>query len=206
MKKICLYLLFFISLNIHAENFPNFDTSTNIVTFPIVTVDNNDTYLNIRLLLDTDGSYLILPSESGAKFNLTGYWKGAIGNDDAVMITEEGVLPAGIGAAAGIPIGLNYYELLMVQTGSELTGMFCLYRNLVEPCFKEGIATENNGTINGNIVGNIISFKLMFDNNMFIDRLLEGIASIDQQSLRGAIVPNNFGREAFGWAFIRKNE
>ena len=43
---------------------PNFDTSTGIVTFPRVTVDGETAFLNVELLLRSDGTYAILSAEA----------------------------------------------------------------------------------------------------------------------------------------------
>lgn len=58
--------------SVHLDNFqfnkiantnagdPNFDTSTGIITFPRVTVNGEDAFLDVELLLNNDGTYQIL--------------------------------------------------------------------------------------------------------------------------------------------------
>ena len=58
MKKIIILLMFMSSMAF--ANDPNFDTTTNIVTFPRVTVDNNTAFTNVQLLLNPNGIWSIL--------------------------------------------------------------------------------------------------------------------------------------------------
>ncbi len=39
---------------------PNFDTSTSIVTFPCISVDNDKAFYNLQLLLSADGTWQVL--------------------------------------------------------------------------------------------------------------------------------------------------
>ncbi|NOQ65185.1 MAG: hypothetical protein GQ582_11800 [Methyloprofundus sp.] len=43
-----------------SDNTPNFDTSTDIVSFPKVTIDGGTAFLDVKLLLNKDGTYAIL--------------------------------------------------------------------------------------------------------------------------------------------------
>ncbi len=76
-KRLLLGLFTLISLNVWADD-PDYNTTTGIVTFPRVTVNNNTPYINARLLLDPDGTWSILEAELVPKpeFDLTGDWSG----------------------------------------------------------------------------------------------------------------------------------
>jgi len=47
-----LFICLLLSIKIYASD-PNLDTSTHIVTFPRITVDNDSTFVNVQLLLNS---------------------------------------------------------------------------------------------------------------------------------------------------------
>ena len=66
-----------LSINTWADT-PDLDTSTSIVTFPHVTVDNDTAYSNVELLLTPGGNWAVLSFELEPEpdFDISGEWKG----------------------------------------------------------------------------------------------------------------------------------
>ena len=156
MKKIFILLLF-VSMSVFADD-PDFDTSTGIVTFPRVTVDNSTAFVNVRLLLNPNGTWSILTAEPEATFNLTGNWNGV--------------------ATSSIFMGCNgQIEGSLTQNGNKLEGTGSLIGN----CIGGG-----SGIVTGEINGNDISFGLAINSNTTIS--FSGTISSDYRTLNGSYI------------------
>lgn len=160
MKKILALWLISMSVSVSAND-PNYDTSTGIVTFPRVTVDNGAAFVNVQLLLNPDGTWQILSAEPEATNNtlaLSGNWAGT---------ASSSFYPGCTGQISGS----------LTQNGNELTGSGSLTGN----CIGGG-----SGQITGSINGNNISFGVAFNNNTSIN--FNGTISSDYRTLSGSYV------------------
>ncbi len=154
-------LWLFISMRVFAND-PNFDTSTGIVTFPKVTVDNSSTFINVQLFLNPNGAWSILAAEPESTLNITGNWNGV------------GTSSSFLGCNAQITGSL-------IQNGNELTGTGSLFGNCV---------SGGQGMVTGLIDGNNITFGIALSNNTNIS--FNGSISNDHQTLTGTYVwPEN---------------
>ena len=157
MKKIII-LLMFMSPMVFAGD-PNLDTSTNIVTFPRVTVDNNTVFTDVQLLLSPDGTWEVKAAvpevEPEETLNLNGNWDGR-----AVSSKFKGCT----GDLSGS----------LVQNGNNLIGTGSVFG----ACINGG-----SGEVNGTIDGNNITFGLAFNDQTSIS--FTGVVSDDQTTLSG---------------------
>ena len=82
MKKIYFYLLLLITTNIYAENSPNFNNNTRVIDIPMITVDHQETFKEVKVLLDSNGQWQILSAkpeqEQEQESLLVGRWKGIV--------------------------------------------------------------------------------------------------------------------------------
>ena len=165
--KILLIISMLLSINAWADT-PNLDTSTSIVTFPLVTVDNDKAYSNVELLLTPVGSWAVLSFELEPEpdFELTGEWKGNLTVDYEVI----GI----VSIQLEFPPCDVLTSLALIQKGNKLTGTGGY----------SGVCIENEGIDNANIMGVIngksISFTL-YSNEQKFD--FTGFISDDQQAL-----------------------
>lgn len=160
-----------ININIPMLNnalyIPNFDSSSRIITFPKIKVDNSKTYINAQLLLREDGKWDILAIEpepeltSTPVLNLTGTWTGLLGGPGDF----------------GVPLPSESIEVSLIQNGNRLLGVGIVHSNCsVAPC---GIRFF---TITGAIDEKNISFEFIFDAN---SESLTGTISDDFHILSG---------------------
>ncbi len=164
MKCKYIYLIFLMSTNILAEVFPNFDTSTNVVTIPKVRVDNtkDKTYRDVELLLRKEGTWTILAINKQEAVDLTGNWKGILG--------DPGVF---------VPGHTQIMGFSLKQKGSKLTGVASFgVRCSFDSC-TNGII---NGAVTGTVDGNNITLEVVSSDS---DRVvnLDGIISSDYRKL-----------------------
>jgi hypothetical protein len=141
-KRLLLGLFTLISLNVWADD-PDYNTTTGIVTFPRVSVNNSTSYINAKLLLDPDGTWSILEAELENVLSLTGDWNGVLN------YTEEPFFGMLMTCEA-------HTQVSLIQSGNELTGQ----GSLTGDCINEH---SGNGMITGKINGNEISFEIALD-------------------------------------------
>ncbi len=161
MKYLIFTLL--ISTNVFAGD-PNFDTSTGIVYFPRVTVNNENAYNNVQLLLDSNGTWDILsatpepPAQEEKTLTINGSWSGSATSESysGCNAVISGVLS---------------------QNGNELTGLGRLDGN----CLAGG-----EGTVVGFIDGNNITFGLAVDDNTNIS--FSGVISDNYENINGTYI------------------
>jgi len=137
---------------------PNFDTSTNIVTLPRVTVDNYSAFTNVQLLLNSNETWSILAATAEEILNLNGNWGGTAASSIFVGCTGE-------------------ISGSLIQNGNNLTGAGTLIGN----CIGGG-----SGEVSGTINGDNISFGLAFNNNTSIS--FTGVISSDYRTLSGTYI------------------
>jgi len=65
-------------LSFDLSNDPNLDTSTHIVSFSRVTVDNNSVFINVQLLLNSDRTYQIFSATGENTADLSGNWSTSL--------------------------------------------------------------------------------------------------------------------------------
>ena len=159
MKLFSILSLLLVTINAWAG--PNLDTSSSIVTFPYVTVDNDEAYSNVELLLAPDGNWAVLSFEPALEpdFDLTGEWKGNLSIDYGELFLN-------------LPPCDTLTSLTLIQKGYKLTGTGEYSGNCI----------ENGGTghILGVINGNSISFTLFINEQIFA---FTGFISDDRQAL-----------------------
>jgi len=133
-----LFICLLLSIKIYASD-PNLDTSTHIVTFPRITVDNDSTFVNVQLLLNSDGTYQILSSTPETSVDLSGSWKGTLPStsfsscftDAEFTLKQDGNKLSGkwrghsicIGSGGGDVVGIingNNIEFTLYINGSEI--------------------------------------------------------------------------------------
>jgi len=137
MKKIFILLLF-MSTSVFAND-PNFDTSTNIVTFPRVTLNNDTELFNVQILLNPDGTWVTLAAEP--RDPVISHWDGRV-------VTNA------------IFIGCNaQFTTSLTLTGNTFTGPASMLGN----CFG-----GESGAITGEVNGNDLSFQFVLNDNTTI--------------------------------------
>jgi len=216
MKKIYPYLLSLITITtIDAQTIPNYNSTTGVISFPVVTVDNKTTFTEVELLLDNNGQWKVLSAKQEETVNLTGYWKGASGfveqtekyefqifiENNIIFIPEAITIPLSVGSFP------SYYELALIQTGKQLTGRFCHMISGVN-CLVDGVPTGNViGSIQGSIEHENISFTLTPDSNIFSEEsFVSGFLSEDESILAKEnkdIISEQF-KTIYSWAFIKE--
>ncbi len=138
------------------ENDPNFNSTTHIVNFPRVTVDNQIVYSDVQLLLSPEGTWRILQSEI-INNNVNGGWNGS-------------AIDSGNPLSMNIETCLLETTITLIQNDNELTGI-----GAISECELAGIA-GGTGNIQGTIAGNNIFFEIHLE-----DRIIgySGIANTD---------------------------
>jgi len=158
MKTKFLFLLILIVTNTNAESVPNFNTTKGIVSFPMVTVDNKNTFTNVELLLDSNGQWRVLSAEQEQEQSLTGSWRGILAdggfyqaaidtNNNTVTYIEA---PFTFDPNPGVPL---VSTLQIVQNNQLINGIYCL-----DDCSEQSV----QGSVTGTIIGNKVMMKIEF--------------------------------------------
>ncbi len=150
MRKILISLILFqFSISVSAD-FPNLNSTTNIVTFPKITVDKKKAYTNAELLLSPNGSWEILKytPETKQKHNLHGYWKTFQASEGLCKHYFE-------------PPHLFKIELLIVQVDNKIMGFEL--SNI--PKNKKG-SIKFNGKLSGTLKGGNVYIKSIYNNEI----------------------------------------
>jgi hypothetical protein len=146
--KIIFALWILISLNAFAND-PNFDSTSNIITLPRVTIDNENTFNNVKLLLLPDGTWDILHIEDPEDGpSLTGDYFTSVSSD-------------GLSGSYGRTICVRATTISLIQNGKNLSGT-----GKISKC-EAGNILGGIGNINGVINGKDISFEITTENETF---------------------------------------
>lgn len=172
MKKI-LNLTFLIGMLISFKAWaddPNFNSTTRIVTFPRVTIDNNDAYINVELLLSQNGTWEILDmgKKLEPKMDLTGDWTGEVTG----LATPYFFAPP--------PCGTMISEISLVQNGEKVAG---------NGVVGEGSTLCNQdepGEITGEVNGSNLLFTIKFSSSGS-SLVFNGNISDDFRSVEGEV-------------------
>ena len=164
IKTLILLLCFQISIDAVASD-ADLNRSTNIVTFPRVTVDKKDVYNNVELLLSPSGSWEILKynRETVGEQKVTGYWESSIIGGHLCR------------SSFATPWGARTLELLLIQKGNELFG------------FELSTANGNPSsslTLNSKLTGSVTGKNIIFEiNSGEIKSSYRGIINADYDTL-----------------------
>lgn len=118
---------------------PNYDTSSGIVSFPQVSVNDKDKYINTDLLLNPSGTWKILAYTPEPLFNLTGEWTGTI-----YGFYNPDWSPT-------VPCAPISTQISLTQSDGELTGKVKLFGKSCS--FPSGLLT-------GKVIGNEVTFTV----------------------------------------------
>ena len=135
---------------------PNYDTSTGIVIFPRVTVNNSTAYNNVQLLLGTNGIWSILAAEQEELASLTGSYTGS---------TNSNVSPL-----YNAPVLSN-----ITQNGNQLTGDVSISNML----------GSVNGSMTGEIDGSNVTLTIDLP-TLTSKVSFNGLISNDNKTLSGS--------------------
>lgn len=139
------------------ENDPDYNSSTGIVIFPKVTVNNSTAYKNVQLLLGTDGIWSILAAEQEElSSSLTGNYAGATTSN--------------VSASFNAPIIGN-----LTQDGNQVSGDVTLTSML----------GSINGNLTGEVDGSDITLVIDFP-SLSSQISLNGVISDDNTTLSGS--------------------